>query len=61
MTALEWPKGARADGAFTFHPRIIGRPSRLGCLREPRGHARQTPGVESAAPGEISAHGRGRA
>jgi hypothetical protein len=30
---------------FTFHPQIIGRPSRLACLKRLIGHARATPGV----------------
>jgi peptidoglycan/xylan/chitin deacetylase (PgdA/CDA1 family) len=43
---------------FTFHPQIIGRPSRLACLRELIEHARHAPRVWIASLGEISAHYR---
>ncbi len=43
---------------FTFHPQIIGRPSRLACLRELIEHARHTPRLWIAALGDISAHWR---
>jgi len=43
---------------FTFHPQIIGRPSRLACLQELIDHARHTPRVWSATLAEISAHWR---
>ncbi|HUP35825.1 MAG TPA: polysaccharide deacetylase [Candidatus Limnocylindria bacterium] len=43
---------------FTFHPQIIGRPSRLACLRELMEHARRAPRVWIASLGEISAHYR---
>jgi peptidoglycan-N-acetylglucosamine deacetylase len=46
---------------FTFHPQIIGRPSRFACLRELLDHARRTPRVWMAALDEISAHVRGSA
>ncbi len=43
---------------FTFHPQIIGRPSRLACLRELVDHVRHTPRLWVAPLGEISAHWR---
>jgi peptidoglycan-N-acetylglucosamine deacetylase len=43
---------------FTFHPQIIGRPSRFACLRELVEYARHTPRVWIAALDEISAHVR---
>jgi peptidoglycan/xylan/chitin deacetylase (PgdA/CDA1 family) len=43
---------------FTFHPQIIGRPSRLACLRELIDHVRHTPRVWVASLAEISAHWR---
>ncbi|MBI2525095.1 MAG: polysaccharide deacetylase [Candidatus Rokubacteria bacterium] len=45
---------------FTFHPQIIGRPSRLACLRELVDHVRHTPRTWVATLGEISAHWRQR-
>jgi peptidoglycan-N-acetylglucosamine deacetylase len=46
---------------FTFHPQIIGRPSRLACLRELIDHVRHTPRVWIASLAEISAHYRATA
>jgi peptidoglycan/xylan/chitin deacetylase (PgdA/CDA1 family) len=43
---------------FTFHPQIIGRPSRLACLRELLDHVKHTPRVWTAPLGEIAAHWR---
>jgi peptidoglycan/xylan/chitin deacetylase (PgdA/CDA1 family) len=43
---------------FTFHPQIIGRPSRFACLRELIDYARHTPRIWVASLGEISAHWR---
>ena len=43
---------------FTFHPQIIGRPSRLACLRELIDHVKHTPRVWTAPLGEIAAHWR---
>ncbi|HXJ81873.1 MAG TPA: polysaccharide deacetylase [Candidatus Methylomirabilis sp.] len=43
---------------FTFHPQLIGRPSRLACLRELVEHVRHTPKVWIAPLAEISAHWR---
>jgi len=46
---------------FTFHPQLIGRPSRFACLRELVEHARRTPRVWIARLDEIAAHWRGLA
>ena len=46
---------------FTFHPQLIGRPSRFACLRELIEHARRTPRLWIAALDEISAHVRASA
>jgi peptidoglycan-N-acetylglucosamine deacetylase len=43
---------------FTFHPQLIGRPSRLACLRELIDHVRHTPKVWLATLAEVSAHWR---
>jgi peptidoglycan-N-acetylglucosamine deacetylase len=43
---------------FTFHPQIIGRPSRLACLRELIDHVRHTPRVWIANLGAIATHWR---
>jgi peptidoglycan/xylan/chitin deacetylase (PgdA/CDA1 family) len=43
---------------FTFHPQLIGRPSRLACLRELIQYVRHTPRVWVASLAEISAHWR---
>jgi peptidoglycan-N-acetylglucosamine deacetylase len=46
---------------FTFHPQIIGRPSRFACLRELVEHARHTPRLWIARLDEIARHTRGPA
>jgi peptidoglycan/xylan/chitin deacetylase (PgdA/CDA1 family) len=46
---------------FTFHPQIIGRPSRLTCLHELIDHVRHTPRVWIATLAEIAAHARAEA
>jgi peptidoglycan/xylan/chitin deacetylase (PgdA/CDA1 family) len=46
---------------FTFHPQIIGRPSRFACLRELVEHARHTPKLWLARLDEIAAHVRAEA
>jgi peptidoglycan/xylan/chitin deacetylase (PgdA/CDA1 family) len=54
-------EGITAGGGvtnFTFHPQLIGRPSRLACLRELIEHVRHTPRVWVAPLAEISAHWR---
>jgi peptidoglycan/xylan/chitin deacetylase (PgdA/CDA1 family) len=43
---------------FTFHPQIIGRPSRFACLRELVEYVQHTPKVWVASLAEISAHWR---
>jgi len=43
---------------FTFHPQIIGRPSRFACLRELMDYARHTPRLWVAPLFEIGAHWR---
>jgi peptidoglycan-N-acetylglucosamine deacetylase len=46
---------------FTFHPQLIGRPSRFACLRELMDHARHAPRVWIARLDEIAAHARSAA
>ncbi len=43
---------------FTFHPQIIGRPSRLACLRELVEHAKKAPRVWVARLDSIAGHWR---
>jgi len=43
---------------FTFHPQIIGRPSRLACLRELLDYARHIPRLWIAPLRDIAAHWR---
>jgi len=43
---------------FTFHPQIIGRPSRLACLRELIEYVRHSPRVWIASLAEVCAHWR---
>jgi peptidoglycan/xylan/chitin deacetylase (PgdA/CDA1 family) len=43
---------------FTFHPQIIGRPSRFACLRELIEYARHTPKLWVARLDQIAAHAR---
>jgi peptidoglycan/xylan/chitin deacetylase (PgdA/CDA1 family) len=40
---------------FTFHPQLIGRPSRFACLRELADHLRRTPRVFTGRLDEIGA------
>jgi peptidoglycan/xylan/chitin deacetylase (PgdA/CDA1 family) len=58
LTEFEGITDARGVTNFTFHPQIIGRPSRLACLRELMDYARHAPRVWIASLGEISAHYR---
>ncbi|MFI5374968.1 MAG: polysaccharide deacetylase [Candidatus Rokuibacteriota bacterium] len=58
LTEFEGITEARGMTNFTFHPQIIGRPSRLACLRELIDHVRHTPRIWVASLGEISAHYR---
>ena len=61
LTEFEGITEARGMTNFTFHPQIIGRPSRLACLRELIDHVRHTPRIWIASLGEISAHYRATA
>ena len=58
LTEFEGITVARGITNFTFHPQLIGRPSRLACLRELVDHVRHTPRVWIAPLAEISAHWR---
>ncbi len=58
LTEFEGITEARGVTNFTFHPQIIGRPSRLACLRELMEHVRHAPRVWIATLGEISAQVR---
>jgi peptidoglycan/xylan/chitin deacetylase (PgdA/CDA1 family) len=58
LTEFEGITEARGVTNFTFHPQIIGRPSRLACLRELMDHVRHTPRMWIATLGEISAQVR---
>ncbi len=51
---------AEAGGiaTFTFHPQIIGRPSRLAGLRRLVDHVQRTPGVWVGALDEVARHWR---
>jgi peptidoglycan-N-acetylglucosamine deacetylase len=59
LTEFEGITAAHGVTNFTFHPQLIGRPSRLACLRELIDYVRHTPRVWIATLGEISAHWRG--
>jgi peptidoglycan/xylan/chitin deacetylase (PgdA/CDA1 family) len=61
LTEFDGIVEARGVAAFTFHPQIIGRPSRLACLRELIEHVRHTPRVWIASLAEIAAHWRAAA
>jgi len=61
LTEFEGISAAHGVTTFTFHPQLIGRPSRLACLRELIEHVRHTPRVWIAPLAEISAHVRGAA
>jgi peptidoglycan-N-acetylglucosamine deacetylase len=58
ITEFEGITEARGVTNFTFHPQIIGRPSRLACLRELMDHVRHAPRMWIASLGEINAHYR---
>jgi peptidoglycan/xylan/chitin deacetylase (PgdA/CDA1 family) len=58
LTEFEGITAAHGVTNFTFHPQIIGRPSRLACLRELVDHVRHTPRVWIAPLAEIAAHWR---
>ena len=61
LTEFEGITAAQGITNFTFHPQLIGRPSRLACLRELIDHVRHTPRVWVAPLAEISAHWRSTA
>jgi peptidoglycan-N-acetylglucosamine deacetylase len=58
LTEFEGISAVNGVTNFTFHPQLIGRPSRLTCLRELIEHVRHTPRVWIAPLAEISAHWR---
>jgi peptidoglycan/xylan/chitin deacetylase (PgdA/CDA1 family) len=58
LTEFDGITGVGGVTNFTFHPQIIGRPSRLACLGELIEHARHTPRLWIAPLGEIAAHWR---
>src|SRR5262249_54044566 len=58
LTELEGITEAGGATTFTFHPQIIGRPSRLACLPELIDHLRHTPPVWTAPLRDIAAHRR---
>jgi peptidoglycan-N-acetylglucosamine deacetylase len=58
FTEFEGITAAQGVTTFTFHPQLIGRPSRLACLRELIDHIRHTPRVWVAPLVDISAHWR---
>jgi len=58
LTEFEGITEAGGVTTFTFHPQIIGRPSRLACLRELIDHVRHTPRVWIATLRDIAAHWR---
>ncbi len=58
LTELDGITEAGGVTNFTFHPQIIGRPSRLACLRELVEHARHTPRLWLARLEQIAAHTR---
>jgi peptidoglycan/xylan/chitin deacetylase (PgdA/CDA1 family) len=58
LTEFEGITAGHGVTNFTFHPQLIGRPSRLACLRELIDHVRHTPRVWIASLAEIAAHWR---
>ena len=58
LTEFEGITAANGVTTFTFHPQLIGRPSRLACLRELIDHVRHTPRVWIASLAQIGAHWR---
>ncbi|HET7875211.1 MAG TPA: polysaccharide deacetylase [Methylomirabilota bacterium] len=58
ITEFDGITEARGVTTFTFHPQLIGRPSRLACLRELIEHVRHTPRVWIAPLHEIASHWR---
>src|SRR5262245_2057728 len=60
LTEFEGITAAQGITNFTFHPQLIGRPSRLACLGELIDHVRHTPRVWVAPLRDIAAHWRAR-
>jgi len=58
LTEFEGITAGHGVTNFTFHPQLIGRPSRLACLRELIDYVRHTPRVWIAPLADISAHWR---
>lgn len=58
LTEFEGITAAGGVTNFTFHPQIIGRPSRLACLKELIDHVRHTPRVWVARLCDIAVHSR---
>ena len=58
LTEFDGITEERGVTVFTFHPQLIGRPSRLACLRELIEHARHTPRLWIAPLRDIAAHWR---
>jgi peptidoglycan-N-acetylglucosamine deacetylase len=58
LTEFEGITAAHGVTTFTFHPQLIGRPSRLACLQELIDYVRHTPRVWTATLAEIAAHWR---
>jgi len=61
ITELEGITAAGGVTNFTFHPQIIGRPSRMACLKELIDQVRHTPRIWVAPLRDIAAHCRARA
>jgi peptidoglycan/xylan/chitin deacetylase (PgdA/CDA1 family) len=60
ITEFDGITEAHGVTTFTFHPQVIGRPSRLACLRELLDHVRHTPRIWVAPLAAISAYWRER-
>jgi peptidoglycan/xylan/chitin deacetylase (PgdA/CDA1 family) len=58
ITELDGITAAGGVTNFTFHPQIIGRPSRMACLKELIDQARHTPRLWVAPLRDIAAHCR---
>jgi peptidoglycan/xylan/chitin deacetylase (PgdA/CDA1 family) len=58
ITELEGITAAGGVTNFTFHPQIIGRPSRMACLKELIDQVRHTPRLWVAPLRDIAAHCR---
>jgi peptidoglycan/xylan/chitin deacetylase (PgdA/CDA1 family) len=58
LTEFEGITAVHGVTNFTFHPQLIGRPSRLACLRELLDYVRHTPRMWVARLGDISQHWR---